>query len=265
MKTEHADQRADWRPAGRLSFAGERRKAVVVTFILGGLFIAAASRWVLQEVAARKEPYRFRQSVRMQAPPIPPDIRPGGKLSGSRAGYRPDYVTSMASGAPAGKTGQGIGGFHISEDYGELLESPAAPVVIAEPGEGLIAQRMEVRLGGSWYPRDGSGSFVEYRRHPGRPVRRPARTLYAVIFRLTTDHRGTLVDFELAGVVNKSNKVVQIDIPERYIEQARIRAAALQYQPAAAKNELLEQYDYFFFRPDNPGRVIPRPRRNETQ
>lgn len=262
MKKRNADPASGWRPAGRLSFAGERRKAVVVTFILGGLFIAAASRWVLQEVAARKEPYRFRQSVRLETPVTPKEMTPVKMPSGPRAADRPDYVTSMTSADPAGRAGQAVGRFDIGQEYSELAESPAGPVIFDEPEEGLIAQRMEVRLGASWYPADGSGNVVEYRRHPGRPVRRPVRTLYAVIFRLTTDHRGRLVDFELAGVVNKSNEFVQVEIPESYIERARIRAAALQYKPAAAKNELLEQYDYFFFRPDNPGRVIPRPDRN---
>lgn len=262
MKKENADRSSGWRPAGGLSLAGDRRKAALIAGILGGLFFLVASSWVVVKAVERKEGYRFRQSVRFNAPAIPPETQPKRKPSGSRVSSLADYSAALTTVDFVGGSGQGVGLFDIGNNYAELLESPAGTITTDEPEEGLITQRREVRLGGSWIPQDGSGNVVEYQRRPER--QEPTKTLYAVIFRITTDCNGQLVDFELAGVVNRFKQAVQVEVPESYIERARIKAASIKYKPAPKKEELLEQYDYFFFCPDYPDRLFTRPRKNET-
>jgi hypothetical protein len=260
MKKEHADKTPGWNPAGRLPLAGDRRKAMLISLILGGVFITVASRWVLQEVAERKEPYRFRQSFRMEAPVISPEKPLKNSLSGPGAAALPDYYS--AAEAPAGWT-QGVGRpggpFNIGDEYAELMESPAGRVITEEPSEGLIEQRMEVRMGGSWFPLDGSGNVIIYSRTPGRT--KPL-TYYTVFFRLTTDHNGQLVDFEVAGIMNKFNREVQIQVPDQYIEKARSKAETYEYEPTSEKDELREQFVSFFYCPDFPNRIFTRPGKN---
>lgn len=87
----------------------------------------------------------------------------------------------------------------------------------------------------------------------------PEFKLYTVVFGITVDADSKLQGFKVAKVADAKSKppqVVEVEIPQAYIDAARKKTEARKHPPKLEKGQPVESYTYYFFTPEHPGTVI---------
>jgi len=270
MKKKWVWRKSAWRQSSQVPMSGAQWKATVISCTLFSLFLVLAGSWVALKAIERQEEVHFAPTVKFEQPKVPPKKPRMNQPQRSQPNIASDYSESAELIAQVGELSDGVGIFSNGEGYEMLAEMPQNDVMMDDSiSDGLFSRQRESRLGGSWDRLDASGRpLVTREERPAQPRKdAPPLTLYAVIFRITADHEGKLVDFELERVVDprtQPNEVVEVNIPEHYIQQARTQTASYEYEASGSADELIELYDYYFYCPQYPNRVILPPPSDET-
>jgi hypothetical protein len=81
--------------------------------------------------------------------------------------------------------------------------------------------------------------------------------LYTVIFGVTVDSRGKLLNLRIAKVLEAySGDKIKMDIPQQYFEDAKKKVEKKGYEPSFEDGKPKEFYTYFYFDPKRPTQVI---------
>ena len=248
------------RQSCRIPMGGSQLKAALIASVIFGFFMLFAGSFVVF-TAMERQGISFAPVEEVDRPKMDLKKRQMKITESSKPQSSADRILSKPTEAMigAGEAADAAGILDNGAGYELLAEMPTVEVSVDESFRaGSLSYRKEVRLGGSWV----TDVVIE---RPQSVLQSKPATFYAVIFRITIDQDGTLIEFIPEKIVDpRTENIVEIELSDRFIESAKVLIVGSEVELEIEDGEQGKFYEIFLYDPQNPYIAIAQPRSAEN-